>query len=144
VISLGAAGGALAAGFLSDRVGRHAVIAASMLLSGPMLYGLVHAQGAWMLLSALALGFCSNASLPLTILLGQEIMPDRPGVMTGLTLGFTFIAGGIGAAITGGIAERTGLLAVFGWLPLLLVLGGVAALALGATHRRRIVALATD
>jgi FSR family fosmidomycin resistance protein-like MFS transporter len=144
VISLGAAGGALAAGFLSDRVGRHTVIAASMLLSGPMLYGLVHSQGAWMLLSALALGFCTNASLPLTILLGQEIMPDRPGVMTGLTLGFTFIAGGIGAAITGDIAERTGLLAVFGWLPLLLVLGGVAALALAASHRRRIVALAVD
>ncbi len=132
VIALGGMTGNLTAGFLSDHIGRHRVIIASLLLAAPMLVALMHAQGVWVVISAFALGFCTIASLPLTLLIGQEMLPDRPGVMTGLTLGFTFVAGGIGAAVTGALAERFTLNGVFAWLPLLPLLAAVAALGLSA------------
>lgn len=141
-LSLGGMVGNLTAGFLSDRIGRHRVIIASLLLAAPMLIALMHAQGVWVVIFAFALGFCTIASLPLTLLIGQEMLPDRPGVMTGLTLGFTFIAGGLGAAVTGALAERFSLGTVFAWLPLLPLLAMVAALGLSSTQRGRGMAAA--
>lgn len=132
VIALGGMMGNLTAGFLSDHIGRHRVIIASLLLAAPMLMALMRAQGIGVVIFAFALGFCTIASLPLTLLIGQEMLPDRPGIMTGLTLGFTFVAGGIGAAVTGALAERFTLDGVFAWLPLLPLVAAAAALGLSA------------
>ena len=137
LMALGAAAGSLAAGFLSDRVGRHRVIIATLLGAAPMLAGVVRSQGALLGVFAFGLGFCIQASLPLTLLLGQELTPGRTGMMSGLTLGFTFVAGGIGAAITGALAESAGLLAVLAWFPVLPLVSAAAAAVLFAVDRAR-------
>ncbi len=143
-MALGAAFGSLSAGFLADRLGRDRVIMVSLLLGALALYALIHVGGIGLPVLAFALGFFIDASLPLTLVLGQELMPRRPGVMTGLTLGFTFAVGGLGAAVTGAIAEQIGLPTVFEWLPMLLVLSALAALGLIAARRTRAEAVAGD
>ncbi len=142
VLAIGGMMGNLTAGFLSDRIGRHRVIIISLLLAAPMFIALMHVQGVWVVIFAFALGFCTIASLPLTLLIGQEMLPNRPGVMTGLTLGFTFVAGGLGAAVTGALAERLSLGTVFAWLPLLPLLAAVAALGLSMAQRGKRAAVA--
>jgi FSR family fosmidomycin resistance protein-like MFS transporter len=140
---LAAALGGFVAGNLSERLGRHRVIIASLLMAAPLAFVLMRVSGVWIFVAAIALGFCLNASLPLTLLIGQEIIPDRPGIMTGLTLGFTFVAGGLGTLVTGIVAEQMGLRTVLSWLPVLPLVAEVAALALAGVHNRRFHATQT-
>ncbi|HEC22552.1 MAG TPA: MFS transporter [Chloroflexi bacterium] len=128
--------GSFVAGYLADRVGRNRVIVIGLLASAPALYALLHVTDGWVFALAGVQGLLRNASLPLTLLIGQELLPDRPGMMTGLTIGFTFIMGGIGTALTGLVAEHVGLAATLNWLPLLLLLSGLAAMGLPASWRR--------
>lgn len=128
--------GSLTAGFLSDRIGRLKVIVASLAMSAPLLYLLLHAGGAQVYVFAALLGFCLNASLPLTLMIGQDMLPGRPGAMTGLTLGFTFVAGGIGAALTGSFAEHVGLPTALAWLVMMPLLSTLAAAGLAGVGRR--------
>jgi FSR family fosmidomycin resistance protein-like MFS transporter len=127
MMALAAAGGGFTAGFLADRVGPHRVIVVSLLLAAPLMAAIRFATGALLLPVMAGVGVFLLASLPLTLLLGQDLFPGRPGVMSGLTLGFTFVAGGIGAAATGAIAEARGLTFVFTWLPLLPLISGLVA-----------------
>jgi len=136
MMALAAAVGGFAAGFLADRIGPHKVIVASLVLATPLVLGLRFVSGTLLLGTMAGIGLCLLASLPLTLLLGQELFPGRPGVMSGLTLGFTFVAGGVGAAATGAIAERWGLALVFAWLPVLPLISGLAALALALINGR--------
>ncbi len=136
VLSALAALGGFSAGFLSDRVGIRRIVIGTLLLSVPLMASLRLVSGFWLMIALGAAGFFLLASLPLTLLLGQDLFPGRPGVMAGLTLGFTFVAGGIGAAVTGAVAERIGLTAVFTWLPVLPLLGGVCAAVLYAFPAR--------
>ncbi len=142
LFALGGAAGSLTAGFLSDRVGRHKVIFATLLVAAPMVVGVLTSQGAWLALFAFGLGFGSHASLPLTLLLGQELAPGRTALMSGLTLGFTFIMGGIGTAITGAIAERVGLVPALSWMWVLPLVSAAATAALALVQRRRRAMLA--
>lgn len=109
VFFLMAALGGFLAGFLADRIGRDAVIISTLALA---VFGLVFLRSStasfWILVTAGFSGFMLNASLPLTLLLGQELFPRKPGMITGIILGFTFISGGIGGAVAGQVAERIG------------------------------------
>jgi FSR family fosmidomycin resistance protein-like MFS transporter len=133
---IAAAVGNLAAGFLSDRVGRLNVTLLSLLASGPLLYLMLRTGGVGIFAFAFVLGLCLHASMPLTLLMAQEVMPDRPGVITGFTLGFTFVAGGVGVAITGVIAEQIGLVATLNWLAVLPLLGALSTAALAVVERQ--------
>jgi FSR family fosmidomycin resistance protein-like MFS transporter len=127
--------GSLAGGFLADRIGSRAVIAVSMVLNAPLVFLQLHAGGMALMVDSFVLGFLSAASLPLTIVLGQRLMPDRPGVMSGLTMGFTFVMGGIGTYLTGVLADQVGLGVALSWLPVLTVIGGVLAIFLPGAGR---------
>lgn len=137
-LMLGSVVGSLSAGFLSDRLGRHGVIAVSLLAATPLLAAVPQVAGWWLVGSAFLLGVAIYASLPLTLLIGQELVPDRPGLMSSLTLGFTFVAAGIGTAIAGRFAESASLMAMFGWLPLLPLAACLSAVGLAAVHRRQV------
>jgi len=58
--------------------------------------------------------------------------------MSSLTLGFTFVMAGIGAAIAGRVAEVTSLTAMFAWLPLLPLISCLFAVGLGVVYRARL------
>ncbi len=136
LLNVGAAIGGFTSGVASDRIGAHKVIVATLLMAAPLMLAFRFVSGPLMLVVIGGMGTFLLASLPLTLVLGQDMLPGRPGVMSGLTLGFTFITGGLGAAIIGAVAERIGLEQVFTWMPVLPLFGGLAALAL-MVHQAR-------
>jgi FSR family fosmidomycin resistance protein-like MFS transporter len=120
----GALGGLLG-GHLSDRLGRHVVIATSLLmfpvlmamalaLSGPLQWVCLAIAGATLL-----------ASFSVTVVFAQELLPRRLGLASGLTLGLAFGAGGVGVALSGVLADTVGLRSSV-WI--LLALPGIAGL----------------
>jgi FSR family fosmidomycin resistance protein-like MFS transporter len=120
----GALGGLLG-GHLSDRVGRMQIIATSLLLF-PFLMALALLTDGplgWIIL-ALA-GMALLASYSVTVVFAQEMLPGNLGVASGLTLGLSFGAGGVGVALSGILADLIGLLPSV-WI--LLVLPGIAGL----------------
>jgi FSR family fosmidomycin resistance protein-like MFS transporter len=101
--------GGLVGGTLSDQIGRRPVLIVSTALIGPALWGLLHLSGLAYVLGPL-LGVAIGASLPVTLVMAQNLVPRGLGLMSGIALGFTFIAGAIGVGINGVIADQLGLL----------------------------------
>jgi FSR family fosmidomycin resistance protein-like MFS transporter len=135
---LPAAFGTLVSGFIADRVGRRTVIAVTLLVSAPLMFFQLRTTGPGLVIITALIGFCLTASNPLAVSLGQELMPDRPGVMSGLTMGFNFVMGGIGTALTGVMADHTSLETALVWLSAPVLVGAVLAVFLepGAPARQ--------
>ncbi len=120
----GAFGGVLS-GLLADRFGPRKVLAFSLILSSPMIYLFLHAPGAWPHLLVIPLGIFLAGLTPVTTFITQNLLSGGAAMASGFALGGQFTAGGIGAAVTGFLADRFGLLRS---LELLVFLPLVAAL----------------
>lgn len=101
--------GGLMGGTLSDRIGRRRVLIVSTALIGPALYGLLHSQGLIAYLFAPVLGVAIGASVPVSIVMTQELVPRGLGLMSGIAMGLSFVSGAIGVWTTGVIADQIGL-----------------------------------
>ncbi len=101
--------GGLIGGTLSDKIGRRRVLIGSTGLIGPALWGMLHTNGTAAYLLGPLLGVAIGASLPVTLVMAQNLVPRGLGLMSGVVLGFTFIAGAIGVGINGVIADQVGL-----------------------------------
>ena len=140
---IGGAIGTLAGGRLADRFGRRAVLRGSMIMLPPLIVAfLVSGPALAMVFAALA-GAATIATFAVTIVMGQEYLPGRIGVASGVTIGLSIGLGGAGAPLLGLLADADGLRSVFevtAVLPLLaLVLAQLLpvrapALDLGATE----------
>lgn len=88
--------GNLAGGTFSDRFGRHAVLWVSTLASIALLIGYVMARGLWVwpILGLLGIALFSTSST--TLLIGQDIFSENPGLGSGIALG---LANGVGALL---------------------------------------------
>ena len=102
--------GGLIGGTLSDKIGRRRVLIVSTGLIGPALWGMLHTAGAASYIWGPVLGVAIGASLPVTLVMAQNLIPRGLGLMSGVVLGFTFIAGAIGVAVNGIAADQIGLL----------------------------------
>ncbi len=102
--------GGLIGGMLSDKIGRRRVLIVSTALIGPALWGLLHVAGPAAYVLGPLLGIAVGASLPVTLVMAQNLVPRGLGLMSGVALGFTFIAGAIGVGANGVIADQIGLL----------------------------------
>jgi len=102
--------GGLIGGTLSDRMGRRRILMASTALISPALWGLLHTGGMASFVLGPLLGITIGASLPVTLVMAQELIPRGLGMMSGFVLGFTFIAGAIGVSINGFAADHFGLM----------------------------------
>lgn len=110
---IGGAAGTLAGGRLADRFGRRAVLRNSMLLLPPLIVGfLVSGPALGMVFAALA-GAVTIATFAVTIVMGQEYLPGRIGVASGVTIGLSIGLGGVGAPLLGLLADAHGLRSVF-------------------------------
>jgi cyanate permease len=69
----------------------------------------VSATGAvqWLLIAAM--GVLLGATFPVSIVLAQETWPAGVGIASGLVMGVGWLPGGIGASVTGAIADRVSL-----------------------------------
>ncbi len=123
-----AAAGTLAGGPLGDRFGRKHVIWFSVLGVLPFTLALPHANLFWTGVLSVAIGFVLASAFPAIVVYGQEIIPGRVGLVSGLFFGLSFGAAGSGAALLGWLADETSIEHVYALCAFLPALGIFAAL----------------
>lgn len=99
----------LLGGTLSDRWGRRAILVGTLILYAPLMLGFQATDGRLALLLLALSGAALLASFSAAVVYAQELLPNRMGLASGLTLGFAFGAGGIGAGVTGVLIDAVGL-----------------------------------
>lgn len=117
--------GTIVGGILADKVGQRFVLGASLVAAVPFLILFAALPGPWSLLFGPLFGFCIEMGLSVTLVVAQRLLPGRVGVASGFILGIGFVTGGIGAPITGALADSVGTGLALGSLALLV---GIAAL----------------
>lgn len=101
--------GSLTGGTLSDHIGRIPVVLLSFSLAAPIVWLLLHTQGALQVLFIALCGVMIGATFPVTILMAQEAWPRAVGLASSLAIGFGWLPGGIGAWFVGVLADRVSL-----------------------------------
>jgi MFS transporter, FSR family, fosmidomycin resistance protein len=122
--------GGLVAGFLADRFGRDQVIVASLLLSPPCAWLMLHGSGPSLWIGAALVGLTLTGSMVALTVRAQELMPDSVAMISGLMLGFSVGMGGLAVTPLAALAERIGLAAVADICALLPWVAGLIALTL--------------
>jgi MFS transporter, FSR family, fosmidomycin resistance protein len=101
--------GTLIGGRMADRFSRRIVLRVSLGLLTPLMVVML-AGGVGVAIGALALiGAATIATFSVTVVMGQEYLPGRLGVASGVTLGLSIGIGGIAAAGLGALADATSL-----------------------------------
>jgi FSR family fosmidomycin resistance protein-like MFS transporter len=122
-VFLGAvAAGTLVGGPVGDRYGRKLVILGSIFGVLPFTLILPHANLFWTGPLTFVIGFILASAFSAILVYGQELIPGRIGMVSGLFFGFAFGMGGIGAAVLGHMADAYGVINVYkitAWLPAL-------------------------
>ncbi|HEX4009775.1 MAG TPA: MFS transporter [Solirubrobacteraceae bacterium] len=134
VMLIGGAVGTLAGGRLADRFGRRAVLIGSMIVLPPLIVGFLVSGPALAMVFAGLSGAATIATFAVTIVMGQEFLPGRIGVASGVTIGLSIGLGGVGAPLLGLLADAHGLRAVFEAMAIFPL--GALALALALPVRR--------
>jgi FSR family fosmidomycin resistance protein-like MFS transporter len=127
VLSMAGALGGLAGGRLSDRYGRKVVVVSSLvatapllvlslLIQGPLVWGLLALSGALLL-----------ASNSVTVVQGQELMPANTGIASGLTMGLGFGLSGIFASALTALSDHIGVHATIFLVPALALVAALLA-----------------
>jgi FSR family fosmidomycin resistance protein-like MFS transporter len=130
VMLFAGAAGTLTMGPLADRVGRRTVLVGSMLLLAPLIYAFtLSGPLAGMVFLALV-GAATIGTFGVTVVMGQEYLPERIGVAAGVTMGLSIGLGGVGAPILGAVADGYGLPTMMLALATLPLVGLVLALSL--------------
>jgi FSR family fosmidomycin resistance protein-like MFS transporter len=105
----GSAIGGVFGGMLSDRWNRRWTITLSMTLSVLPFYLFPLARGNWIFLFAALAGLLNGAPHSVFISMAQRMLPGRAAFASGLTLGFMFTSGALGAFLSGLAADHYGL-----------------------------------
>jgi FSR family fosmidomycin resistance protein-like MFS transporter len=103
------AAGTVAGGPIGDRLGRKLVIWVSILGILPFTLILPHVGLIATAGLSIVIGFILASAFPAIVVFGQELMPGRVGMVSGLFFGFIFGIGGIGAAALGTLADWKGI-----------------------------------
>ncbi|MEO8394924.1 MAG: MFS transporter [Chloroflexota bacterium] len=117
-------------GQLADRIGSRLLIAASLLISAPLVWGLTVSNGPMAFVLALGVGAFSGGAHSLIVAMTQKIMPVGKGLASGAALGFIFGMGALAVLVIGAVADRIGLDTTFQVIAVVGVITGVLALLL--------------
>lgn len=118
--------GTILGGPLGDRFGRKPVIWFSILATLPFTLALPHVGLLATLILVVVIGLILASAFPAIIVFGQELMPGRIGMVSGLFFGFSFGMGGLGAAGLGWVADQTSISVVYQICALLPAIGLLA------------------
>jgi len=116
------AAGTIIGGPLGDRFGRKYVIWVSILGVAPFSLLLPYAGLVGTAALSVIIGVVLASAFSAILVFAQELVPGKVGMIAGLFFGFAFGVAGIGSAVLGWLADRTGIEYVFrlcGFLPLL-------------------------
>ncbi len=94
---------------MGDRLGRKWVIWASILGVLPFTLALPYVNLFWTGVLSVAIGVILASAFSAILVFAQELVPGRIGMVSGLFFGFAFGTAGIGAALLGDLADRTGI-----------------------------------
>ena len=125
MVSLFTVGGAISgilAGHLSDGIGFRKIFYVTHGLATPAFLLMLHAGSGWVHATAFLSGFLVLATLPLGVLMAQEMAPRGKSMVSSLMMGLAFGTGGMLAPLTGKLGDLFGVrpvLAVVGLVPLL-------------------------
>ncbi|MGH2859446.1 MAG: MFS transporter, partial [Solirubrobacteraceae bacterium] len=132
---VGGAVGTLAGGPLADRFGRRTVLVGSMLMLPGLIVGFLLSGPALAIVFAVLAGAATVATFAVTIVIGQELLPARIGVASGVTIGLSIGLGGVGAPLLGIFGDAHGLRAVFELLVAFPIAAALMSIWLPATGR---------
>jgi FSR family fosmidomycin resistance protein-like MFS transporter len=118
--------GNLAGGYLADRLGRRRLVGAAAALSALLLglFLLASHLERWLFLGVL--GLAAFSTMPVRILIAQDILPDNHCLGSALALGFSNALGALAVVALGPMAARWGIDSVL-WLNVALSAISVAA-----------------
>ncbi|MES2055379.1 MAG: MFS transporter [Pseudomonadota bacterium] len=119
--------GTIAGGPIGDRFGRKYVIWFSILGALPFTLLLPLANLFWTGPLTVAIGLILASAFPAIVVLAQELVPGKIGMISGLFFGFSFGMGGIGAAVLGEVADQAGIEMVYAICAFLPAIGLLAA-----------------
>jgi MFS transporter, FSR family, fosmidomycin resistance protein len=109
VMLVAGAAGTYVGGRMVDRLGRRVIVVGSMAVLGPLLVAML-LVGRWPATVLLVgIGFVVIANFSITVVMGQEYLPSRLGLASGITLGAAIGLGGLAAAGLGALADATSL-----------------------------------
>jgi FSR family fosmidomycin resistance protein-like MFS transporter len=114
--------GTVIGGPIGDRIGPKTVIWFSILGVLPFTLAMPYANLFWTATLTVFIGVILASAFPAIIVLAQELVPGRVGMIAGLFFGFAFGMGGIAAAVLGKVADLKGIDFVYNicsYLPLL-------------------------
>jgi FSR family fosmidomycin resistance protein-like MFS transporter len=131
--------GTIAGGPISDRVGRKPVLLWSTGLTAVMftlLVAFTHGGNLWLaILILLPTGFIFVSAQASFVVLGQEFLPNRIGLASGITLGLAVSLGGMFTPVLGAIADHFGVAAAVLAIAALALIAFVLALWLPSESR---------
>ncbi len=105
--------GTIAGGPIGDRIGRKRVIWCSILGGLPFTLALPYANLFWTEILSVLIGLILASAFPAIVVYGQELVPGRVGMVSGLFFGFAFGMAGLGAAVLGELADLTSIRFVY-------------------------------
>ncbi|HUJ03986.1 MAG TPA: MFS transporter [Rhizomicrobium sp.] len=119
--------GTFTGGPIGDRYGRKYLIWFSVLGALPFALILPFANLFWTATLTVLIGLILASAFPAIVVYGQELIPGRVGMVSGLFFGFSFGMGGLGAAAIGVLADHTSIEFVYRVCAFLPAIGLLAA-----------------
>lgn len=101
--------GILLGGPFGDRYGQKAMIWFSIVGVLPFTLALPYANFEWTIVLTTLIGLILSSAFSNIVVLAQELVPGRVGMIAGIFFGFAFGMGGIAAAILGVVADARGI-----------------------------------
>jgi MFS transporter, FSR family, fosmidomycin resistance protein len=97
--------GTLALGPAADRFGRRPVLLLSSSVTVPLVLAFIMVGGVPGAIALGLIGCCVMGTFGVTMVMGQEYLPRRVGMASGLVIGLSIGLGGIAAVILGAVAD---------------------------------------
>jgi FSR family fosmidomycin resistance protein-like MFS transporter len=134
------AAGTLIGGRLADRVGRRSVMVWAMVPLALLLLAIPHLGLAAFVVALVGIGLAIDAPFSVTVVFGQELLPGRAGLASGITIGAAIGVGGLLATALGAVADATSITTVLELLPLFALAAFALALSLPGPRQLRTAA----
>jgi FSR family fosmidomycin resistance protein-like MFS transporter len=120
--------GTFLGGPLGDRIGRKYVIWVSILGVLPFTLLLPHVNLFWTEVLSVIIGVVLASAFSAIVVFGQELVPNKVGMISGMFFGFAFGVAGVGAGVLGRVADAYGIYTVYricAFLPAIGLLAGL-------------------